>query len=347
MATASVLHLGRSSLGEARRVETWDHVLHHLGYDTTLVPVLANGPRPAVSCIRSVASGAVPPDGAIWPTAALKGAAADVIVCVTGRTWRPAVEQMADRVVVDLVDLFSINYRARLRTETRATHRILYRTLARRWDRFEDQMARRSPTRIVTAGRKEAGALGVRWVPNIVANIPRSRRRSAGSGTALFFGTLSYGPNIEALQEACRLWPQVREFANGPVPLTVAGRGAGPDVRQLVAANDDWTLLNGFDTLDALFQHVDVAICPLISASGIQNKVLEAAAYGVPQVITPTAAAGLDDQFPVVVASGAEFAAEVASAVARPAGYDAAAADHLRNNYSTEAVAHAVAALLK
>ena len=46
-----------------------------------------------------------------------------------------------------------------------------------------------------------------------------------------------------------------------------------------------------------------VAIAPLQSTSGIQNKVLEAAAMGLAQVVTPAALAGIGTELPCRVAT--------------------------------------------
>ena len=53
---------------------------------------------------------------------------------------------------------------------------------------------------------------------------------------------------------------------------------------------------------DLLADQAVVSLAPLRSTAGIQNKVLEAAALGLPQVVAPAALAGMRDGFPAVVA---------------------------------------------
>jgi hypothetical protein len=50
-----------------------------------------------------------------------------------------------------------------------------------------------------------------------------------------------------------------------------------------------------------LCQRARLAVAPLRHANGIQNKVLEAAAAGIPQVVSPQALGGTAPGFPAMV----------------------------------------------
>ena len=62
-----------------------------------------------------------------------------------------------------------------------------------------------------------------------------------------------------------------------------------------------WTLIADFDDPDAIWSRSRLAIVPLEHASGIQIKVLEAAAHGVAQVVARPAMLGLAPGFPTAV----------------------------------------------
>lgn len=148
---------------------------------------------------------------------------------------------------------------------------------------------------------------------------------------AVFTGAMDYWPNVEAVawfagevlpllrrqDPAWRLMivgsnPTAAVTALASVPgVTVTGRV--PDVRPYLA-------------------HASVVVAPLLTARGVQNKVLEGMAMARPVVATPQAHLGLDAEAGVhlMVAEGpASFAAAVRAA-AGPAGAAMAAAGRRR-----------------
>jgi hypothetical protein len=82
-------------------------------------------------------------------------------------------------------------------------------------------------------------------------------------------------------------------------------------------------------------------VAPLARTSGIQNKVLEAAALGLPQVVSPQALAGLRPGFPAEVAAREDELAprivELLADTARQAQLRAAGIDEVRTHYVAEA----------
>ena len=115
--------------------------------------------------------------------------------------------------------------------------------------------------------------------------------------SAVFWGRLDFGPNIQALEWFCRrVWPRVRREAPD-ARFTIIGFNPGEAVRSL-ASRDGISLVADLDDLrDAARRHA-VAALPFVSGAGIKNKLLEAAALGLPIVCTPTAARGLRGQNP-------------------------------------------------
>src|SRR5688572_7982968 len=110
--------------------------------------------------------------------------------------------------------------------------------------------------------------------------------------TAVFWGRLDFGPNIQGLEWFCRkVWPLVR----AKVPdarFTVIGFQPGDEVRRLTGA-EGISLLADVRDLRATARSHAVAVLPFVSGAGIKNKLLEAAAMGMPIVCTPSATRGL------------------------------------------------------
>jgi glycosyltransferase involved in cell wall biosynthesis len=138
--------------------------------------------------------------------------------------------------------------------------------------------------------------------------------------TAVFWGRLDFGPNIQALEWFfTRVWPLVRQ-AVPSARFTIIGFNPGDAVRKHVG-RDGIALMADVPDLRAAVQRHAVAALPFISGAGIKNKLLEAAALGVPIVCTPTATLGLrGERLPLAVASTpAAFAAAIVALWSDPA----------------------------
>jgi glycosyltransferase involved in cell wall biosynthesis len=137
------------------------------------------------------------------------------------------------------------------------------------------------------------GVDGAHFRPGTEPATPRS---------CVFWGRLDAEPNVRAVAWFCRnVWPTLRPafpdarfgvygFAPTPAISSLAGGGVAvvadvPDLRP------------------ELRRH-EVAVMPFVSGAGIKNKLLEAAALGLPIVTSPRGCAGLDrtEGLPFIVA---------------------------------------------
>ena len=112
-------------------------------------------------------------------------------------------------------------------------------------------------------------------------------------GHIVFTGVMNYFPNVDACTFFVReVFPIVRrEFPNAK--FTIVGSQPAPEIRQL--GKSIGVSVTGFvpDTRKIL-RTAAVSVAPLRIARGIQNKVLEAMAMGVPVVATSSAAQGVE-----------------------------------------------------
>jgi len=113
------------------------------------------------------------------------------------------------------------------------------------------------------------------------------------SGHIVFTGVMNYNPNVDACRFFVKqIFPLVRrEFPRAR--FTIVGANPTPEVRRL--GRTIGVSVTGFvtDTRKILRTAV-VSVAPLRMARGIQNKVLEALAMGVPVVGTSPAVQGVD-----------------------------------------------------
>lgn len=116
---------------------------------------------------------------------------------------------------------------------------------------------------------------------------------AAEPGHCVFTGVMDYYPNVDGCQWfADDILPRVRERVPG-ARFTIVG--SKPNAEVLALGNRDGIEVTGFvdDTKDYL-EKASVSVAPLRVARGIQNKVLEALAMGIPTIGTLAATQGVE-----------------------------------------------------
>jgi polysaccharide biosynthesis protein PslH len=158
----------------------------------------------------------------------------------------------------------------------------------------------------------ETDAAAMRWVSGVrdVDVLPNgvdaaSYRPCDGvtaADSAIFWGRLDFGPNLQALEWFCaKVWPAIRA-ARPEARLTVAGFNPGGRALALGDIHGVRVKANVPDLRPEVAGHA-VVVLPFVSGGGIKNKLLEAAAMGKPIVCSRRATAGLKGAPPVRVAT--------------------------------------------
>jgi sugar transferase (PEP-CTERM/EpsH1 system associated) len=244
----------------------------------------------------------------------------------------------APPLAIDFCDATSLRLRQRLRRAPPA---------ARLWCLLRSLAVRRTERRLLRATRHVAFisprdrdavlAPGDRGelVPNGVDHAffrPQAAERSVP--TLVLSGVMSYGPNEDA---ALRLVDEVLPLVRRSVPdaeVVIVGRE--PSARLRERAGRPGVHVTGFvPDVRPFLANASVFVAPLRFASGVQNKVLEALAMGVPVVTTPEVADGLrldgGLEAPVAVARQAgELADRIVKLLGEPAERERLAAEGRR-----------------
>jgi sugar transferase (PEP-CTERM/EpsH1 system associated) len=208
-------------------------------------------------------------------------------------------------VVVDFVDVDSDKWR-QYAPGCRFPMSYLYQREAERLLAFERQLAARSDAAVFVS--EEEAALFRRLAPETAERVHAvdngvdtdyfSPARdypnpyAAGERHLVFTGAMDYRANVDAVcWFADEVLPRIAERVP-EAKFTIVGARPAPAVQRL-ARNPAIIVTGTVPDVRPYQAHAAAAVAPLRIARGVQNKVLEAMAMGLPVVATPQAIDGL------------------------------------------------------
>ncbi len=206
------------------------------------------------------------------------------IIALTQRVFNPKLTLFDAPIILDYVDLLSLSYKQRSKIEKSILKKIEFKILSVQSKRFES--SNKDITTFI-ANPVEARKVGARFFPNLI-NFNPNKYRHENDGyrwDIIFVGSLDYQPNIQAIREMTNsIIPGIRNsYPN--LSVCIAGRRPTQEVKYLCKTmNAD--LIQDFDQLVDVLGASKLAISPVYMATGFQNKVLEAAALNVPQLVS-------------------------------------------------------------
>jgi len=222
----------------------------------------------------------------------------DVVLAYSSSSLPYALTVPAGARVADLVDADSAKWAAYAEA-SRWPRSWFYRREARGVRRLEQQALRHCDA-VVLVSRAEADALGAgsdRVLPvgnGVDTETFRPQARPADAPpTLVFTGTMDYRPNVEGVRWfAEAIWPALRR-ERPDLRFVIVGRDPAPAVRRL-AERPGIDVTGAVPDVRPYLAGSTLAVAPLLTARGIQNKVLEAMAMGRAVVASPAALEGLD-----------------------------------------------------
>lgn len=167
----------------------------------------------------------------------------------------------------------------------------------------------------------------------------------------LFLGTMDWPPNVAAVEWfADEVWPAIHA-AHPQATFSVVGRNLAEHERSRLDGRPGVRAVGEVPQVDPWLRAAGVVVVPMVSGTGIKNKLLEALATGAPTVSTSLAVEGtaVADGVHTLIADGAdEFGAGVRALMADPARaaeLGNAGRDLVGRSHSWAAVAQAYAQL--
>jgi polysaccharide biosynthesis protein PslH len=215
---------------------------------------------------------------------------ADVIYCQLIRTAL-LVKNRKERKVLDYMDVFSKGVERRIdkvnflmRPAFKLEHKRLLNFEEKVFTWFDEKIIISSQDRdlIPHAERKK-----IKVIPNGVDTEFFKPQNAKKEFDILFNGNMQYPPNVEAVEYLCnRVLPLLRE-KNPQIKILISGTSPAPRVLALKSEN---VVVSGrvADVRDN-FAKSKLLVAPMQSSIGLQNKLLEAMAMGIPCVTSTLA----------------------------------------------------------
>ena len=227
----------------------------------------------------------------------------DVVMAYCSSMARVAMEPQLTGTpfVLDMVDVDSAKWRA-LSRHAAWPKRAIYSREAICLEEFE-RTAIRAAAMTLVVNEREA-AIVRELVPDAAVTVIENGIDLAAfkppgdpsSGTQVTFcGVLDYEPNeAAALRLARNIWPRVRRHRPEATLLLLGSRPTRA-IRALPEADGSIRVTGAVPDVKPFLWTSAVAAVPLRTARGVQNKVLEALAAGLPAVVSPIVAEGLPE----------------------------------------------------
>jgi sugar transferase (PEP-CTERM/EpsH1 system associated) len=200
-----------------------------------------------------------------------------------------------------MVDVDSAKWAA-LAAVTRWPLSWVYRREARTLRAFEAVISTRAVATLITTEREAETLRAIAPTARVdvvengidVASL-RPQTPPAPSSDVVFCGVMNYAPNEQAVfWLAQSIWPRVRA-RRSDATLTVVGSHPTRAIQSLASDAQGIRITGAVPDVRPYLWRAAVAVAPIRTARGIQNKVLEAVAAGLPTVVTSNIMASLPE----------------------------------------------------
>lgn len=214
--------------------------------------------------------------------------------------------------LLDMTDSLSMNY-DRLAKTLAFPRNMFYGVEKGKMRRFE-RLCRDNFDKVAYISDNDRRYVDYRLEKSVVVGnsveIPPLHECNSHNGNSLsvtFVGMMRYVPNMQAADYLARkLMPEVLKVYHDAHLKIV---GANPDRSVMALADKNITVTGYVDSLIPYYRDCSLFVAPMLSGSGIQNKIIQAMSYGCCVVTTPFGAEGIScgEEALVVREPGSDF----------------------------------------
>lgn len=224
----------------------------------------------------------------------------DIVFCNNIRTTQYVINAKNILKYVDFVDALSMNYE-KAQQYTHGIWKWIYAIEYKRCSVYERQvLSSFEHCAIISEVDKQyllSHSHSMLHVVGNKVNIPDEALISQHEnwGNIIFIGKMNYEPNIVAVTYfAEHIFPKL--MMHHP-SLRFVIVGALPDARVQKLGTYKNIIVTGYvNAVEPYYQKATIVACPMLTGAGIQNKIIQAMAYGCCIVTTPIGAEGLNIQ---------------------------------------------------
>ena len=290
--------LERQGPGDSKLAYWAWKALSGAGHEVTIVQLQADAlPRRGLHTLRALLAGQPLQVGVTFSRAVqrkLLDATPDLVVAVHARAAAHVPARLKPRSLALLIDAYGQSYQTYAGQLAQPLDAI-YRMEQKRMERFERSIAIEFARTAVVSDLDQAYLQRLVDRPSSVVRLrlpvdlgyfaETQRRASSASPVFAFVGRLGYVPNRDALRRLItQVWPVMR--ARSPnARLRVIGAGADRTLRRLLQ-QPGIELAADVSDIRPYLEDVVALLVPMRLGGGIQTKILEAMAAGVPVIAT-------------------------------------------------------------
>lgn len=218
---------------------------------------------------------------------AFDGLKPDLLYCITIRVSQN-IPISCSNFIIDFIDSMVLNF-SRRKMSGRFFENFLYSLELNRLRSYEVSLANASRRSFVVSelDRRAIASEKIHIIPiGIDFNYFFKREKPADDPIIVFSGNMSYQPNVDALVWFFKnCWSELKLLKPG-IHFIIAGSNPHAKILELSSGDPNVLVTGSVASIADVLRTAMIAVAPMQSGSGMQFKILEAMACGVPVIAT-------------------------------------------------------------